>query len=398
MSIVLFDEKSECCGCTACYAKCPQHAIEMKVDEKGFLYPEIDTSKCIECQICKTVCDFKNKNVKNENRIKQEVWALKHKDSEVLKKSSSGGAFTAISDLILKNKGRVAGVILNENLLAQHLIVDNATQRNDMCGSKYMQSELRNVYCEVKTSLENNIPVLFTGTPCQVAGLKLFLGNVDISNLYTCDFICHGVVSPLLFREYIKFIEKKSHKKVANHIFRSKIHGWGHTEGNIFIDGTKDFDSFESQLHKTVFYADLGERPSCYFCKYTSIERCSDITLGDYWGIKETMPEFYSNEGVSVILVNTNKGKKIINGLSDEVELRKAQIKDVVGKQPQLEHPVHNNPEKEKFWNCLTKKGYIKAVKKYVLKTSYRRILKITKKLGIYELMRKIKHMVIKHE
>lgn len=396
MSINLFDDKSECCGCTACYAKCPQHAIEMKTDEKGFLYPTIDTSKCIECQICMNVCDLKNKNVKNDDCITQEAWALRHKDSEVLKKSSSGGAFTAISDFILKNNGRVAGTILNKNLIAHHMIADNAAQRDYMCGSKYMQSEMRNVFREVKSLLENNIPVLFTGTPCQVAGLKSYLINVDMTRLYTCDLICHGVVSPLLFKEYIKYIEKKFDKKVTNHIFRSKIYGWGHTEGNIFIDGTKDFDSFESQLHKTVFYADLGERPSCYNCKYTCTERCSDITLGDYWGIKEIMPEFYSDEGVSVILINTNKGKKLVNELRDVVEMKKTQINDVIIKQPQLEHPVYNNPDKEKFWSCFLKKGYIKSVKKFVLKTNYRRILCITKKLGIYELIRKIKHMVIK--
>ena len=230
-------KKSECSGCTACKCSCPQNAIEMIYDEEGFKYPLINKEKCIECGICYNICPNIKKS--EENTI-IEAYGAKHKNETERFTSRSGGVFIAISDYIIELGGVVYGVELKENFEVEHSRAINKEQRDKFKGSKYIQSDMKDIILDIKNDLQNGKMVLFSGTPCQVAGVKASISKRYYENLYTCDLICHGVPSRKIFRDYLKYVENKENKKIKNFIFRNKKFGWdSHFETFIFEDNTE---------------------------------------------------------------------------------------------------------------------------------------------------------------
>ena len=217
--ISVFDIKEDCCGCTACQHICPTKAIEMKPDEEGFLYPEINQELCNDCGLCRKVCAFQNGYDISDNFATPKVYAVKNKHEDVRMASSSGGIFSAISDHILDSDGLVSGVAFDENMNAAHKIAATKEERDEFRGSKYVQSELNHVYSEIKSLLKQNKTVLFTGTPCQNAGLKYFLdlARVKTENLILCDIVCHGTPSPLLWKEHIRQLENRGKGRVVQY-------------------------------------------------------------------------------------------------------------------------------------------------------------------------------------
>lgn len=366
MSIKLYDNKSDCCGCTACMNACPKNAIKMQKDKEGFLYPEIDKEKCIECGLCKNVCAFQN-GYTIENRLdKLEVYATKNKSDEVRLNSASGGMFYTIAKYVLNQDGIVYGVVFDEKFHAIHTRADNLEKVKKMMGSKYSQSKLGKIYNDVKEDIQNGKLVLFTGTPCQVAGLNKFLQNVDKSNLILVDIVCHGTPSPQLFQDYIKFLEKIKGKKVKGYYHRTKKKGWKHTEEIVYANGKTEYKTRLSQTWKRIFYTDLCLRHSCYSCKYTNIDRPGDITIADFWGIEQYDKEFADDKGVSLTIVNTNKGKRIWNEINENLLFNKRKIEEAINKNPQLEHPIRiNKIEREKFWIAYETKGFKYIASKY---------------------------------
>ena len=358
----LFDinDKAKCCGCSACFAACPTKAITLVRDSEGFLYPTINTEKCIECNQCERVCPLK-KNRENVAETKDFV-AIKHREKDTILKSSSGGFFTAVSDWILKNSGVVYGVCFDEHLQAVHVRADNHLLRNKMRSSKYLQSDLGETFQMVKEDLSKGIPVLFTGTPCQVEGIYAYLGR-DYENFYTVDIICHGVPSPLMFFEHIKHIEKKRRTKVKDYKCRSKIRGWHtHTEEAFFENGKSEAGTPLLQEHKVLFYKGYILRPSCYECRFTNLKRPSDITMGDFWGIEKVMPEWDDQIGTSMILLNTPKGENLFKNVNSDIECQKCQT---YGRQPQLEKSAERPSDREEFWMSYMNKGYGYIAAKY---------------------------------
>ena len=376
----LFDEKNKamCCGCSACFVACPTSAITLKPDAEGFLYPKIDELKCVECQKCMTVCPIKA----NRERlsIKNTIIALKHVDKRVILNSSSGGAFTALSDYVIKKGGVVYGVVFDKEFRAVHVRADNAELRDRMRSSKYLQSDLGEIFKSVKEDIDKGMLVLFTGTPCQVSGIRKYL-NKDYENFYTVDVICHGVPSPLMFSEHIKHIEKKRKVKVVNYNCRSKIKGWHkHIEQAIFINGKTEAGTPLLQEHKTLFYKGYVLRPSCYECKFTNFDRPSDITIGDFWGIDKELPDWDDNLGTSILLLNSKKGEEIFR-LSNS-EFISQEVK-TYGRQPQLEKSATKPSDRKEFWEKYSNFGYSYISSKYAgnsikdnLKYLAKRILK----------------------
>lgn len=367
MSIKLFENKSECCGCTACMNICPNKAIRMKIDEEGFLYPVIDKEKCIECGLCKKVCALQN-GYNIENRLeKVEVYATKNKSDIVRMHSSSGGLFYTLSKNVLNKNGVVYGCIFDDNFHAIHIRTDNMDGIKKMMGSKYSQSELGNVYNNVKKDLKNGKLVLFTGTPCQVAGLNKFLKDKDNSKLILVDLICHGTPSPQLFQDYIKFLEKTKKKKIKGYYHRSNKISWQqHTENVVYEGGKEDYTSRLSQTWKRIFYSDLCLRPSCYSCKYTNTKRPGDITIGDFWGIEQYDKEFVDKKGVSLVLINTTKGQKLFKEISNDLLINKRKIEEAIVKNPQLKQPINISiNERKKFWSDYKNNGFKYIANKY---------------------------------
>jgi len=383
----LLTTEKDCCGCTACFHICPAKAIFMASDEEGFIYPNINKGKCIDCGLCKKVCAFKNQNSLNRNK-NIGVYAVKHISDYVREKSTSGGFFSLISQRIIEKDGIIYGAGFDENMVVCHQRAVDKFQYEKFMGSKYVQSEMRDTLINIEADLRTGLLVLFTGTPCQAASVSSFLGikKISLDNLLLCDIICHGVPNPKIFKDYLNLCQKKIGKKVVNHLFRSKENGWhSHTEKNVFEDGTEDCSSYFSQLYKSIFYSHLAMRPACHNCKYTSPDRVSDLTIADFWGIERVMPEFDDNKGVSCILINSVKGQIMFEELRDKMNYRISDIQSC--QQPNLQQPTKPSPNREQFMVIYKTCGFEKAIRKYfsygILGDTKRIISKVLDRLNL---------------
>lgn len=386
--IELYKNKQDCCGCTACANICPRNAIEMITDCEGFKYPQINNERCILCGLCQKVCAFQNGYDRSNVYEEPLVYAAKHKDENVRMSSTSGGAFTAISDHILNKNGVIYGVMFDKDMNVIHSKAVTQQERDNFKGSKYVQSDLSDIFAQVANDLVKQQDVLFTGTPCQCAGLLSFLKlhKINIEKLVLCDIVCHGTPSPLLWREHIYNISKE--QKIINYKFRDKNVSWRGAnvtavyDNNVFKTNVPQIKSYSN-----LYFSQVITRLCCHNCKYTNLQRCSDITIADYWGIEKTMPDFDDNKGVSLVLINNSRGEKIFNNIKLEFEYRQSNISSCL--QPQLQYPTSPSPKRNKFWNDYYKKGYLYVVKKYTnygLKFRAKvKLVKTLKKSGLYK-------------
>ncbi|MEG1879999.1 MAG: Coenzyme F420 hydrogenase/dehydrogenase, beta subunit C-terminal domain, partial [Oscillospiraceae bacterium] len=292
--------------------------------------------------------------------LKPSVYGVKHVLDKVREKSSSGGMFTAISDFVLENEGVVYGVVFDKAFKVCHSGAKTYEDRDKMCSSKYVQSDIGKIFTDVKQDLDDEKYVVFSGTPCQVAGLISFLGGKH-ENLLTCDLICHGVCSPLLWDDYLKYLEKTYKSKILSYNFRHRWKGL-----NVFckFENGKVLDNSEGLLkYPRLFYSNMALRPSCHNCYFSNVERCSDITIGDFWGIEKVMPEFEDEIGVSLVFVNTEKGEKVFENLRSNLIVRELDIKNSL--QDSLQRPTAKPEMRESFWRDYRDKGFKYVSKKY---------------------------------
>lgn len=362
--MLLYETKEECCGCSACMNICPERAINMIADEEGFLYPEVRQESCIECDLCLQACAFYDGYKINNNYDQPLVYAVKHRNDEVRMNSSSGGMFTALSDYILSVNGIIYGAAFNEKFEVCHQKAVTVEDRNKFRGSKYVQSNLNRIFEDIKNELYSGKTVLFTGTPCQNAGLSVYL-NGNYKNLYLCDIICHGTPSPLIFKKYIKYCEKKAGSSLTEYYCRYKGNGWHtHTEKAVYANGKEDSISKLSQIYKDFFSSLLILRPACHTCKFCSFSRPSDITIGDFWGIEKCMPDFDDNMGVSLVLINSRKGLDLFQKISENIYRRESNTKDCF--QHNLYAPTPVSPNRPQFWRDYYDKGFRFVLNKYM--------------------------------
>lgn len=302
--------RADCTGCETCANICPKNCISMQRDEEGFAYPKINHEICISCGKCDKICPVLNFKPVMPDKL-PEVFVAIHPDEKIRRHSSSGGTFTALSELILNTGGIIFGAGFDENWHVVHTSAENFNELENLRGSKYVQSQIGDVYKRVKIELEKGRRVLFSGTPCQCAGLKNFLGK-DYDNLLTVDIICHGVPSPKLWESYIEY--RAQGHDIARVNFRSKRHGWMglHLELNFYDCGY--YDGFEqTDLYFKEFLNDLILRPSCHECKFKFPNGKADITIGDAWGVQNFAPKFFDNRGTSLVIVHTDKGKNFLS-------------------------------------------------------------------------------------
>lgn len=353
-------DKKQCAGCTACMAACPKKAITMVMDENGFKYPKIELKKCINCGVCDKVCVF-TKELKKIDTI-QQAYAVKHNDKQILYESTSGGIFTAISDYVLSQKGIVYGSILDKNMVVRHIRASTFEERNLMRGSKYVQSDMDEIFLQVKKDLSDKRIVLFTGTPCQVAGLKSFLGE-KFEGLICLDLICNGVPSPLIYKEHILFLSKKYKMNITNYKFRPKNWGW-HIHREIAYTKNRTYHSKSYiDLWKQLYYSRIIIRPSCNNCLYSSTNRVGDITIGDCRGIDNVNANFGSYDGVTLAIINTEIGKKIFEEISNVITYEPVSLESVM--QAPLKKCGKDNPNSSVFFKTYQKKGYKKTLNKF---------------------------------
>lgn len=305
----------DCCGCNACEQLCPKKCITFAEDAEGFMYPHINESECIDCGVCVKHCPIMSKTSEDKT---PKVYAAKSLKRDEMFKSSSGGLFPIIAKEILSKGGVVFGCAYDENLTARHISIDDEKDLYRLQSSKYVQSDMSGVYSEVKAELKKDRFVLFSGTGCQTSGLKTFLGK-DYPKLYTVDIVCHGVPSPRLFANYIDWMGKKLGGKITEYNFRSKEkRGWDlYYKASNSKKSKSDYGFFDPYYN--AFLVGKNYRESCYNCKFANPQRTGDITLADYWGIQKIHPEFYDENGVSLVLVNSEKGEQLWQEIKGEI-------------------------------------------------------------------------------
>lgn len=349
----LFQKKEDCCGCSACASICGKHAISMQPDEEGFLYPHIDESLCVSCGQCITVCAFQ-KGIKNKKDFKPPLgFAIRHKKEEIREQSRSGGMFTALTDYILSKGGTVYGAGYGKHFVVLHKRAQTKEERDEFRGSKYVQSDMGDCFRQVKKDLEDGKKVLFSGTACQVAGLRKYLKR-RYYNLFTIDLVCHGTPSPKVWEDFLCMREKELHGAISSVSFRDKEdYGWAAHYESITIDEKK----YYSRIYTKLFYQNAVLRPACYQCRYTKKERPGDITLADFWGHEKAVPGFHEdNRGVSLVLINSNRGKQLF-----DVVKKNVYYKDTTGypyRHTNMKHPSNCPEFREQFWKDYKDYGF----------------------------------------
>ena len=351
--MIHIEKKQDCCGCESCAQACPKRCISMREDAEGFLYPEVDRDLCVDCHLCERVCPVLNQG---EERKPLRSYAAKNKDEEIRRRSSSGGIFTLLAERVIDEDGVVFGARFDERWNVVHGYTETREGLAAFRGSKYVQSQLGDSYRQAESFLKSGRKVLFSGTPCQIAGLRLFLRK-EYDNLLTVDFICHGVPSPGVWREYLReeIVRQRIGKnsvlshpnrvqgdiRVENISFRDKRLGWkkfsfaltlsvpgGHGANNTVLLS----EPLDKNIYLRGFLSDLYLRPSCYTCPAKCMKSGSDVTIGDFWGIKRVYPSFDDDKGVSVLLIHTDH--VFVNSLLSSMEARECTYEEVC--QPSL--------------------------------------------------------------
>lgn len=366
--MIKLSNKSDCCGCTACISACQHNAVTMKKDEEGFLYPHFNQTKCINCGLCKKVCPI----IQYKSTPKAGnpgIYATINRNPQQYMQSSSGGIFILLCEYILSKNGIVCGAIYDKEFNVKHSFAKTLEECRAFQGSKYVQSDIRGIYPQIKSLLKSGTFVLFSGTPCQVAGLKLYL-HKDYENLYTADLICHGVPSPRIFQDYLKFIKGK--KDIAAINMKSKSDHKGTAIRIDFTNGKYIRQTLKTDLWNKLYFGHLIIRPSCHDCPFTHFNRIGDITIGDAWGIHKYYPNFHPNQMVSLTLINSPKGQLLFNNIQNNLDF--ICINKEESRQPQLEYPTKVSPKRDSFWKDYSQKGWTYIAIKYLNYTIFSRL------------------------
>lgn len=359
--MIKFNRKQDCCGCTACASICPKKCIRMQEDNEGFLYPETDTTLCVNCNACNNVCPVINKK---DRRTPLQSYAAINKDSETLLKSSSGGVFSSLAEYILSLGGVVFGAVWDEDKVV-HTYIDILVELYRMRGSKYVQSDLKDSFRQARQFLNEGRLVLFSGTPCEIGGLKSYL-HKEYDNLLTVDVACHGAPSPKVMSLYLSELKKKYGNEVKLD-FRSKPDGWQNYKVTAYT-GDKHFfyEGQKENIFMKGFLRELYSRPSCHECAFKEFRSQSDITLADFWGVQDIFPEMDVHNGVSLVLLNSENARKLFSCLHNSINTKQVSINDALGKNGALLHTEDPHPEREYFFRKLGRVEVYKLIDKCI--------------------------------
>jgi len=361
--VIIISDKHNCCGCSACVQSCPKQCISFNEDEQGFRYPLVNKELCINCGLCEKVCPCLNQNEKKEPL---KVFAAKNSNEEIRMKSSSGGIFSMIAESVIKEGGVVFGACFDEYWEVRHDYTESIEGLEKFRGSKYLQSRIGDTYIQARQFLNDGRNVLYSGTGCQIAGLRKFLRK-EYNNLLTIEILCHSVPSPLVWRKYLK--EKTNGNIIDSINFRDKESGWSNYSYSIVINhsGGKYIESASGPWMKGLT-SNLTTRPSCAKCPARLGKSGADIVLGDCWGIWNVMPEFDDNKGVSIVEVFSSKGEQSLNEL--KMEINEMPLMSLVNYNSGLKEASPEHTFNKNFFNELISSRKVSEVMRKYLDSS----------------------------
>lgn len=327
-----------CTGCSACVTVCPSQCLSMKTNENGFLYPVVlEQGKCLNCGLCEKACPIlEQKKLEGQNTIAYAAYSL---DESVRAHSSSGGIFTEVAQSVLAQGGKIYGAAYTRNFAVHHVCVTMREELEHLRGAKYAQSDLEGCFIKIKKQIKNGTRVLFIGTPCQVAGLKSFLKK-DYNNLVCVDFVCHGVPSPMAWEKYVKYRAEQDNEGImpTRINLRSKHTGWSRYQySNLYEYTDKRYSAGSgADLFMRLFVENFINRESCSNCPFKGYNRVSDLTIADFWGIWDIMPDMDDDKGTSLVLVHSDKGKKLMSDILDRLVIKSVTLQQASQQNPSL--------------------------------------------------------------
>lgn len=355
-------EHEACSGCTACVNICPHNAITLQKNKKGFQYPVIDSDKCTDCGLCGTVCQCMETELKQSEMLR--TFAVRYPDDSVRSSSQSGGLFYGLAERVIGQGGVCYGAAVEDDLTVKQIRVSTISDLKRLQGSKYVQSDVQCSFAEVEKDLCAGNVVLYSGTSCIIDGLYRYIRfkKLDDSKLYTCDLVCHGVMTPLMYEEHLKQIENKEQKKITAINFRDKKFGWHTIIGTYrFEDNTTESDAYYNEL----YFSNIALRNCCYQCQYTDLrKKQADITMADFWGIENILPDWGNdNKGISLAAIRSEKGLDLLQETSLDIrEVSPEAVLDKNHKRATRKPQIY-----DRFWKDYFRKGYEYSLKKYTV-------------------------------
>ena len=372
-------DKKKCSGCSACLSACPKNCITMQADEEGFLYPHIDEDTCIDCHLCEKICPVLNPF---EQREPKTCYAAQNKNEQVRLASSSGGVFSIMATAILERGGVVCGVEFDKNKMTHHICVQSIDDLKKLVGSKYVQSRLESVFKEIKEYVQEGRWVLFSGTPCQVAGINRYLGRLaKADNYISVELCCHGVPSPLIWGKYLEEVGANSYN-IQKLTFRSKLNGWKNYSLDIQTNSYHLCEGKEQNIYMRGFLKNLYCRPICSECKARGFATGSDISIGDFWGLPKFYPDKDDNKGKSLILVLTDKGNVFYQVIQNSLKVFEIKYEEVIAGNTNYLKSSKFHIHRQDFWE------YIASGKS--IKYSVDRCLRSPLKIRVKNIIKKI--------
>lgn len=367
--MIKIENKRKCCGCTACASICPQKCIKMLPDEEGFLYPKIQQDKCVDCGACNKVCPVDNAPAANVSKI--ESYAMRTKEDDVLKRSTSGGFVTPLADWVLQRGGVLCAAAYMEDFTVAHILVDSDNEKNLMPrirGSKYVQSDLKDCFLQIRRKLAECRLVCFVGTTCQVNGLKAFLGREN-DNLITVDLVCHGVPSPKLWKKYLNYQRDKYGFDIVDASFRNKTYGYhGHTMMLKFENGKTYTGSGRVDAMMKSFMCEIASRPICYQCPFKKLNRCSDFTVFDCWHFEELVSGVKDDDrGYTNVFIQSSKGLKVFDEIKHRYEYYTVNLEKAIEKDGKMVlNAARPHKERDNYLITLDQEPLMEHIQRFI--------------------------------
>lgn len=390
---MIYTEKADCCGCSACESICPMNCIYMVSDEEGFLYPQVDNDKCTNCKLCESVCPILNRG--KEESVKQDGYIVQIKNEETCMQSTSGGAFSAIACEVIKRGGVVYGAAFDKDFMVRHMGVKSVEDLAKFRNSKYVQSDISGTFEEARTYLEKNIYVCYSGTPCQIEGLKNYLGK-EYEKLITIDVVCRAVPSPMVWKKYLNMQRKNLCDVIGDIRFRDKRFGYKYSSMNITNENGKRIYScgVESDYMHRAFFSNICDRPSCYQCVFKKRYRVSDFTIWDCFHVGRYSKELDNDKGATRVLIHTDKGRLLFEQVKQNVQYVKVMPEDIISGSKEMFKSVSYNPKREIFMKDAQTMEDEQLFSKYFPNTirikSEKFIRMFCLKIGIYSISKKM--------